>query len=294
MLPVIVLCAGLGTRLLPLTRTRPKPLLPVGDRPALLHIASALSEWGVDSAVVNIHHLASIFLSELKGLPFKFQAVNEPEIRGTAGGIAGARPLLGDGPAVAWVGDVLARPDLGGLVARVGKDGLCLAVAPRPVGQGTVGRDAHGRVVRLRGERFGVEVCGGDYIGICALGRGVLEAMPERGCLVGDVMLPALRRGEPISTMDHHGGWSEIGDLERYLAANLDWLSEHAQGGSWVAQDGRVGPDVRLDGCLVGRGARVQGCGRLRHCVLWPGTRAVAPLSDAIVTEEGALRAGAG
>ncbi|MBN1605519.1 MAG: NDP-sugar synthase [Polyangiaceae bacterium] len=289
MVSTIVLCAGFGTRLLPLTRVRPKPLLPVGDRPALSYIASALFERGVDTAVVNLHHMVDVFLSELEHLPFNFQAVVEPEIRGTAGGIAGARSLLGPGPVVAWVGDVLARPDLGALVARAGGRGICLAVAPRPAGQGTVGRDARGCIVRLRGERFGLEVAGGDYIGVCGLGPGIVQAMPERGCLVGDVFLPVLRRGESIATLEYRGKWSDIGDRACYLAANLDWLDEHHGGGSWVGPDVNIGHHVRTERCVVGRGARVDGYGSLVRCVVWPGATARAPLSDVVIADDATI-----
>jgi mannose-1-phosphate guanylyltransferase len=286
MVSTIVLCAGFGTRLLPLTGVRPKPLLPVGDRPALSHIASALLESGVDRAVVNVHHMADVFLSELARLPFGFRAIVEPEIRGTAGGVAGARSLLGPGPVVAWVGDVLARPDLDALVAHVGERGVCLAVAPRPAGQGTVGLDACGCVVRLRGERFGVEVEGGDYIGICGLGPGIVQAMPERGCLVGDVFLPALRRGEPIATLGYRDKWSDIGDPACYLATNLDWLSEHHGGRSWVGPRTVVGREVQMERCVVGEGARVEGRGSLVRCVVWPGALAVAPLNGAVIADD--------
>ena len=286
MVSTIVLCAGFGTRLMPLTGVRPKPLLPVGDRPALSHIASALLERGVDRAVVNVHHMHQVFLSELERLSFEFHAVVEPEIRGTAGGVAGARSLLGPGPVVAWVGDVLARPDLDALVADVAERGIRLAVVPRPAGRGTVGRDARGCVVRLRGERFGVEIEGGDYIGICGLGPGIVQAIPERGCLVGDVFLPALRRGESIATLEYDGKWWDIGDPARYLATNLAWLREHHEGGSWVAPDVVIGHQARIERCVVGKGARVEGRGALLRCVVWPGACAVAPLTDAVIADD--------
>jgi mannose-1-phosphate guanylyltransferase len=286
MLSTMVLCAGFGTRMLPLTGVRPKPLLPVGDRPALAHIASVLSERGVERAVVNVHHMARFFLNELERLPFDFRAIVEPEIRGTAGGVAGARTLLGPGPVVAWVGDVLARPDLNGLVAHLGARGICLAVAPRPVTQGTVGLDARGRVVRLRGERFGVEVSGGDYIGICGLGPAVVQALPERGCLVADVFLPALRGGKAIATLEYQGEWSDIGDPACYLRANLDWAAQQHESGSWVGPDVIIGAEARVERSVVGKGASVEGCGSLVRCVVWPGARAVAPLTDAVVADD--------
>src|SRR5262245_940568 len=98
----MVLCAGLGTRLRPLTDELPKPLVPIGDRSILAHIAGHLARAELSELAVNTHHLPEKFASEIEALPLKVQCVHEPEIRGTAGGIAGARHLFEPGPIVVW------------------------------------------------------------------------------------------------------------------------------------------------------------------------------------------------
>ena len=115
------------------------------------------------------------------------------------------------------------------------------------------------------------------------VGAPIRAQLPDQGCLVGDVYLPALRRGERIATSRHEGGWDDVGTLEAYLAANLRWLEARRER-AFVGSGARVASDVELDRALVGAGAEVVGRGALRRVVVWPGATARAPLEDAIVT----------
>src|SRR6186713_2839260 len=176
----MVLAAGRGTRLRPLTDELPKPLVPVGDRPLLAHILERLASAGVERAVMNVHHKPEEMLRSFDVLPFMPQVITEVEILGTAGGVAAARPLLGPAPVLLHNGDILTTPPVSALLA-ADQGGLCLAVSTRPAGQGSVGLDVSGCVVRLRGRTFGVEVRGADYVGIALLGERCLASLPPRG-----------------------------------------------------------------------------------------------------------------
>jgi len=282
----IILCAGFGTRLRPLTDELPKPLAPVGDRSILEHALTSLHAAGIDELVLNVHHLAEQFTRALAGLALDVRLVVEADIRGTAGGVAGARAYLSSHPVLVWNGDILVAPPLAQLVLRCEPQSFCLGVAPRPFGEGTVGVDAQGHLVRLRGERFGTEVSGGDYVGVLALGAEVLASLPERGCLFSDAALPLLRRGGTVQTVAVTSPWTDAGDARSLLGANLSWLSARGLG-SFQGQGAEVGPEVELHQALVGAGARVHGRGRLERCVVCPGATALAPLSDAIVAPSG-------
>jgi mannose-1-phosphate guanylyltransferase len=284
----MVLCAGLGTRLRPLTDELPKPLVPIGDRSILAHIAASLARSGFSELILNVHHLPGEFTREVKRLRIIAHVVHEAEIRGTAGGIRGASHLLGAPPLLVWNGDIWADPPIAELLARAARAPMVLAVVPRPAGQGVVGLGAGGEVVRLRGEEFGVECSGADYIGVCALAAPALARLPERGCLIGDVALPLLRDAIPVLTVPCARPWSDAGSLESYLDANLRWLAEGVGGdGSFVGEGAEVGAGVRLTASVVGAGARLDGEGELARSVIWPGATARAPLSDAVVTSSG-------
>jgi mannose-1-phosphate guanylyltransferase len=275
----IVLCAGLGTRLRPLTLELPKPLLPVGDRPLLAHVAHVLAHAGFREVGINTHHLPDEFPSVLADLPLKALVVHEPEIRGTAGGVAGFRVTTSH--ALVWNGDIYSRPPIPALLEAAHRAPMVLAVRPVPLGQGTVGLDGT-RLVRVRGERFGTETRSADYIGVLTLDRRALEALPEVGCLFDDLALPALRRGEHfVDTVETTEAWSDIGTPSAYLELNLAWLEGRD---AFVGKGAQIAPGVELRSAVIGKDARVTGSGLFERVVVWPNAVATAPLDNAIVT----------
>jgi mannose-1-phosphate guanylyltransferase len=286
MLPVMVLAAGLGTRLRPLTEHCAKPLVPVGDRPALAHVLDSLREAGATRIVVNAHHHATQVRAFVEGFGAGAGVAlsEETELLGTAGGIARAAPLLGEGDVLVWNGDILADLDVRSLVAEhKAPSEATLLVQPLPAGRGPVGVDADGRVVRLRKDRFGDEATGGDFLGIHVLGRRLRARLPASGGLVEDVLVPAMARGEEVRAVLFDAPWQDIGTVPAYLAANVAWLRERGLE-QWVGPGARVDPGVVLDASVVGAGAVVSGSGFVVRSVVWPGARAVAPLTDAVVT----------
>lgn len=283
----MVLCAGLGTRLRPLTLEKPKPLVPLGDRPLLAHIAARLARAGFDQLVINTHHLPDAFINLDASLGVEVQRVHEPVIRGTAGGVSGARARLGTPPIVLWNGDILTDPPLDALCEKAATGGLALGVQPRAKGEGTVGVSADGRVARLRGEVFGEERAGGDYVGVAALGARCLAGLPSEGCLIGDWALPELRAGRPVDTVAVPGGFADAGDPAAYLELNLAWLGGRP---AYLGAGAELAAAVSLEACVIGAGARVVGAGRVRRVVAWPGAVVHAPLEDAIVTPARVVR----
>jgi mannose-1-phosphate guanylyltransferase len=288
---VMVLAAGHGTRLRPLTDERPKALVPFGDRTLLEHALSRVGDEFLP-AVVNTHHLPQIFFELSRGFAAKFKVIVEPELRGTAGGVAGARDLFDPAPIAVTNADVLAPVDIARLLDATPEDGLCLAIATRARGEGPLGLDANGHVVRLRGERFGDEVEGAEYICSLGIGRDVLARLPARGCLVGDVALPLARRGAPLVTLRLDGPWFAPGDgIAPYLDAHAEWLRQRSAlaGASYVAPGATLASGVELVSSVLGEGAHVSGEGRCERVVAWPGARFAAPLADAVVTTSGRI-----
>ena len=289
MTTAMILAAGYGTRLRPLTDELPKPLVPVGDRPMIAHVVDRLRAGGVLRAVVNAHHLAEAFGPAVLGaLPIPVEVIHEAAILGTAGGVANAAHALGEGDVVVWNGDILAGVDVAALLAahRSRAWAATLAVAPLVQGEGTVGIGAEGQVVRLRGQRFGVEVRAADFVGVQVLGAATRGELPREGCLVGDVYLPALRLGARLGVVDVAGGFDDIGSIGAYLDANASWL-RRAGARAHVAPSARVDPGVEVEASVVGEGAHVTGRGSIVRCVVWPGAVARAPLADAVVTSAG-------
>ena len=291
MTAAMVLCAGLGTRLDPLTRALAKPLMPVGDRAVLTHIVGWLDRAGVERIVVNTHHRPQDFTRDFLRFEREIRLSHEAKILGTAGGIAHAAGEIGEGSVVVWNGDILAPDfDVAELLDRGAGAGaeMVWVVAPAASGSGTVGLDAQGHVVRLRGERFGEEVAGGDFLGIQMIGPGIRRLLPREGCLVADVALPFLRRGGRIASLLHGGDWDDIGQPAFLLRANLRWL-ERRRLLSWSAASAAVGEGVSVDRSVVGEGAAITGVGSVRESVVFPGARLSAPAARMLVAPTVAL-----
>ncbi len=287
MIDAFILCAGLGTRLRPLSEHIPKPLVPVVDRPAVKYAVDRLRGLGARIAL-NAFHRAELvceFAAE-EGLI----AVREGSLLGTAGGLQNAGAALGEGDILVWNGDILADLDVPALLAshRASRAEATLAVAPRSPGEGTVGLGAEGQIVRLRGERFGEELSGGEFLGIHVVGQALREGLPEVGCLVGDVYLPALRRGARLATHVERAPFFDIGSPGGYLGAMLHELARR-QVSSWIHGSARVSPGVTVTASSVGPGAEVSAS--IASSIVWPETRVTEPLHRAIATPFGILRA---
>jgi mannose-1-phosphate guanylyltransferase len=307
----MILCAGLGTRLRPLTNELPKPLVWIGDRPALTHIVQRLEQGGVSNVVLNTHHLAEKFdASLLASLPIPALLVHEPQIRGTAGGVAGAADKLPPGEVIVWNGDILADVDIAALRRAYAEESARGALAvlvvlprqaigegfgaqgaegdpkPQMFNQGTIGLGADGRVVRLRGQVFGEEKRSADYVGVQMIGGAVRSMLPAEGCFMADVYLPALRRGERVATASVVTRFTDLGTVDGYVDENLRWLKESGRD-VYVGPNSIVPSNVELSASIVGEGAQVRGSGRLDRVVVWPGATVQAPLENAVVMRSG-------
>ena len=212
----------------------------------------------------------------------------ESILRGTAGGICGALQRLGEGPVIVINVDVFSTTNYLGLLEIIENNPVVLSVAHRPQGQGTVGIDSDGCVVRMRGVSFGTEVSGGDYVGIAAIGPDIVGRLPPQGCLVGDVMMPLLKSGIRIRTLLEESSWTDIGSLAGYGAANFEWLERNGLD-FWTGPGAGISSRTELRNVIVGRGAQVDLTGVLRRVIIWPGAHLDTPLTDAVVMSSGQI-----
>ena len=101
---------------------------------------------------------------------------------------------------------------------------------------------------------------------------------------MGDVALPALEAGEQVTAAPVVLRFDDIGSVAAYLRTNLDWLADRER---HVGAGASVAAEVSVMRSVVGARAQVVGRGVLTRCVVWPGARAEAPLTDAVVTSAG-------
>jgi NDP-sugar pyrophosphorylase family protein len=229
----MILAAGLGTRLRPLTNTVPKPLLPVGGIPLIVWNLLLLRQAGITDVVINLHHLGHLIEKELNsggrwGMRITYS--REPEILGTGGGIKQAESFLNDGPFLVLNGDTLLDLDLGGLARAHTR------LQPHPLATLVVRRDAdvqrwgavelvNNRIVRItgRGKLEPRETEKRMFAGVHVMDPAILSRMLHgQACSIIDVYVQALAEGETLCGHEFDGYWSDVGTPERYTQVQRD------------------------------------------------------------------------
>ena len=230
----MVLAAGLGTRLRPLTDRTPKPLLPVAGRPILLWNLLLLKRHGITDIIINLHHLGEQIVQVLgDGSRFGMRVAysHEPTLLGTGGGIKQAAPFLKDGSFLVLNGDTLSACDLTGLLSAHRAGGALVTLAlredPEAARWGPVTVDANSRILQINGapplrdppKPLPLPCM---FAGIHLLEPAVLDAIPPGPGSIIDVYLSLLRQGRILQGYRMSGYWSDVGTSERYAEAQQD------------------------------------------------------------------------
>jgi NDP-sugar pyrophosphorylase family protein len=230
----MVLAAGLGVRLRPLTDRTPKPLLPIAGRPLLVWNLLLLKRHGITDILINLHHLGDQIVQAIgDGTRFGLRVAysHEPELQGTGGGIGQAAPFLKDGPFLVLNGDTLSACDLTGLIAahRAGKALVTLALRedPEAARWGPVTVDAGARILQINGApplAPRAEPLPAPYMfaGIHVMEPAVLDAIPPGPGSIIDVYHALIGKGLLLRGWRMSGYWSDIGTRERYEQAERD------------------------------------------------------------------------
>lgn len=245
----LVLAAGFGNRLRPLTDVLPKPAVPLLGEPLAGYSLARLFRAGCPRAVLNAHHLADRLLLEIqawvsRALPamdLRF-SVERPEILGTGGALVAARELLGEGTLAVVNGDILCDFDLPALVAAHRASGaaatLLLVDHPDVERFGAVRTDQAGRVVDLAGKAKrradavggagGAAKSAGVFAGVHLVEPEVFDALPAAGpsCIVRQGYAPMMAAGRDVRGVFHPGRWNDLGTPERYLETHGQLLDD--------------------------------------------------------------------
>lgn len=203
----MILAAGQGTRLRPLTDHIPKCMVSVGGKPVLEHTIEWLRRYGVTELIINLHHLPGVVMNHLGdgigwGVKITYSVENEP--LGTAGGVKNVEWFF-DGPFLVWYGDNLSTCDLTHLYAfHQAKDSvvtIALYYREDPTASGIVGLDKTDRITRFL-EKPRPDQVFSHWVnaGIFVLEPAVLEAIPTEGSpdFGRDVFPAMLTAGQPL------------------------------------------------------------------------------------------------
>lgn len=227
----MILAAGLGTRLRPLTNTIPKALLPVAGTPLIVWNLLLLKRYGFHDVVINLHHLGPMIQQALgDGSRFGLRIIysHEPVILGTGGGLKQAEPHFSGEPVLVVNGDTLFELDLERLCSfhrqRRAAATLVLREDPDAERWGLVEVGSENRILRITG-RGGEGSAGAArmFAGIHILHPRLLRDVPKgEPSSIIDAYVRAIQQGEPVLGYDLDGYWSDVGTPERYALAEHD------------------------------------------------------------------------
>jgi mannose-1-phosphate guanylyltransferase len=230
----IILAAGAGTRLRPLTDSCPKPMLPIGGQPLLAHTLAWLHAQGVRQAVLNLHHLPEVVREGLRdgskwGVALRYSY--EPELLGTSGAVRAidqSFPGWIDQTFVLVYGDMLLGLALGELMEFHRFAGATLTLALKHTttahSQGMVVIGDHGRVLRYVEKPHSWDAGDIANAGVYLCEPSVLDAIPSGTSDFGHNIIPALlAAGAPVYGRLSAGYLRDIGTPESYVQAQYDW-----------------------------------------------------------------------
>jgi len=303
----MVMAAGAGTRLRPLTHAIPKPLVPIANRPVLEYTIENLKRHGITNIILNLHNHPELIKDRFKdgsAWGVKIRYSYEPKLLGTAGGVRKASSFLSGDTFLVMSGDGLTDINLTDLLAfhRRKKSAATLALTKvdSKFDYGVTLTTAQGKITRFIekpqwGDVFSNQVNTGIYV----FEPRILRQIPAG--LVSDfghdIWPKLLSRGEPIYGYLTDCYWCDVGNLTEYRRAQHEFLDgktrfrppgQEIRPGVWVEEGARIAPGVKLEApCLIGRDSRLdKGCmigaytvigrrarigsgSQMLNCVLW-------------------------
>ncbi len=276
------MAGGEGSRLRPITSTRPKPLVPVVNRPIIWHVLKLLKTHNFSESFITLHYLADQIMTAFGeqtdlGLPINYSFEDKP--LGTAGSVKALDGSL-NGTFVVISGDVITDFNLSELVSFHKKKGAAvtigLARVENPLEYGVVLSDGDGRVSKFLekpswSDVFSETVNSGIYV----IEEDVLKDIdPDKPYDFSKELFPKLlKKGEPIYAHTLQGYWCDVGIPSQYISAHHDILSGKTNveipgrkiaEGIWIQGDEEISGDADLRGPIligsrttIGRGAKI-------------------------------------
>jgi NDP-sugar pyrophosphorylase family protein len=295
----MILAAGFGTRLKPLTLGLPKPMFPVLNRPLLEHALNFLSSNGIQDIIVNVHHLPEKIVEHFgDGTDFgvRLQFSREEEILGTAGGLKKAQSFLDKETFLVMNSDVLADIDLNKVLSFHNEKNSCLTLVVRkdvePEKYEPIELADDRRITRFVNASIKNPPATTErvmFTGIQIMEPEIFSRIPADKFYgtTEDVFPTMIEEGLPVYGYLHEKYWIDMGTRETYIQAQADALegrltlktspSRNPEGplvvppvhigkDCKISNDAQVGPYAVLgDGCRLRSGAVVE------NSILWAG-----------------------
>lgn len=272
----VVMAGGAGSRLRPLTIARPKPMVPLVNKPVMGHALDLLKKHGITEVVVTVQYMAERiqdYFGDGRSLGMQIDYALEEEPLGTAGSVKNAAQYLDD-TFIVISGDALTDFDLSEII-RYHKEKQALATitlyhVPNPLEYGVIIVDDEGRIRQfLEKPSWGEVISDTVNTGIYVLEPEVLEYF-QAGVpfdFSKDLFPILLQKGDPIYGFIADGYWCDVGNLQEYMRASQDLLEdrvkleplgERCSAGIWCEGEVEIAPDAQLYGPIyLGMGVSI-------------------------------------
>jgi len=294
----MILSAGYGTRLWPLTEDRTKPAIPILGKPLVGYVAEYLSQYGVNEIVVNLHHRPESVrkaLGDGSAFGVKLHYVEEPVILGTSGGLDNAREFFLNETFIVVNGKIITDIDLSAALETHRKQNALATLVlmhNRKYERFTVVETREGRVTNFNGMPGSSQ---SDmpplmFTGIQILEPRIFEYIPPGvfSHSTTDVYPQAIAKGEVIAAHEAEGKWRELSTLQRYLDISIEMLRETGRP-FVVGTNSRIFPSARITDSILWDNVEVSAGARIATAILADDVRiesnevienaAVVPLS---------------
>ncbi len=300
----VILAAGEGRRLAPLTNRRPKPMIPVANRPLLEHVVEAVAAADVDRIVLVVGYRQERIRTHFGdgddwGVTIEY--VEQSRQLGTGHAVLQAESVV-DGPFIVLNGDRIVDPSIIDEVRSRVRDGdapaMAVTVAEHPRSYGVVALDGD-RVTGIEEKPEGPVATDRINAGVYGFTPAVFDAIRETHA-PGELELTAVLDGpnaaEPVTAVPYDGRWLDVSNLWDLLTVNAALVDEQARESEpsrrgsaddvAVAENVRVGPHVTLGGATaIGSNVTIEANTVVENAVVFPDAviGAGAVVRDAIV-----------
>jgi mannose-1-phosphate guanylyltransferase/phosphomannomutase len=293
----MILAAGIGSRMHPLTRTLPKPLVPIVNRPVMEHIVGLLRKHGLTEIMVNVHYLGDqivTYFGDGSRFGVSISYSEEDRLWGDAGSVKRCEEFFGNETFLVIGGDDLADIDLTRLIEnhrqKKALASIAVSLVDDPSEYGIVLMNEQGRIMRFLEKPKGEVIFSNTAnTGVYVFEPEALEMIP-RGAfyLFGKNFFPQmLAQGRPIYGYLTASYWMDVGNLTMYQRAHVDAMAGRAQiefphsevrKYVWIGNDVEIAPSARIGyPVVIGDGARIaSGAQVLENTVLGPGCSVAA------------------
>ena len=231
----MILAAGLGTRLRPLTDSIPKPLLPISGTPLIVWNLLLLRKGGIREVMINLHYLGPMIeevLGDGSHWDMQISYSHESELLGTGGGLKAAEWFFDGQPFFVMNGDTLIDLDLRSFLnfhhSHGGVASLVLRDDPQAAQWGAVESDDQDSILRINGQGVPKDASRSAltsrmFAGVHILHPSIMDDAPTGTFFsIIDSYTHALAEGSRMLGFVHTGYWSDIGTVQRYAQAQVD------------------------------------------------------------------------